>query len=101
MSIMSQKKGKRLLDVLDLHFFTEARSALLEPVISTDTKFANEERMQAVRVLWDSNYTENSSMAILYKQHTPLIPTIQASIRMYYPGTKLSFSEYNFGAVTT
>lgn len=97
MNIVSEKKGKRLLDVLDLHFFTEARSVLLEPVISSDTKFANEERMQAVRVLWDSNYTENSSTAILYKQHTPLIPTIQASIRMYYPGTKLSFSEYDFG----
>ena len=57
MRIASEKEGRRLLDVLDLHFFTEAKSALLEPVISTDTKFANEERMQAVRVLWDSNYT--------------------------------------------
>lgn len=97
MRMESDKNGKRLLDVLDLHFFTEAKSALLEPVISTDTKFANEERMQAVRVLWDSNYTENSTTARLYKQHTPIIPMLQASIRMYYPGTKLSFSEYNFG----
>ena len=97
MRMASDKNGKRLLDVLDLHFFTEAKSALLEPVISTDTKFANEERMQAVRVLWDSNYTENSATARLYKQHTPIIPMLQASIRMYYPDTKLSFSEYNFG----
>ncbi|MCI5903755.1 MAG: glycoside hydrolase family 44 protein [Oscillospiraceae bacterium] len=93
----SDREGMRLLDVLDLHFISEARSVVLEPVIGTDTVFANEERMQAVRVLWDSNYTENSSTAILYKQHTPIIPTIQASIRMYYPDTKLSFSEYNFG----
>lgn len=93
----SEQKGTRLLDVLDLHFITEAQSVLLEPVIGTDTKFANDERMQAVRVLWDSDYTENSPTAIYYKQFTPLIPTIQASIRMYYPGTKLSFSEYNFG----
>ncbi len=93
----SEQAGVRLLDVLDLHFISEARSVVLEPIIGSDSSFANEERMQAVRVLWDSNYTENSVTAILYKQHTPIIPTIQASIRMYYPDTKLSFSEYNFG----
>ncbi len=93
----SEKRSTRLLDVLDIHFISEAKSVLLEPIIGSDSKFANDERMQAVRVLWDSDYTENSETAILYKQYTPLIPTIQASIRMYYPGTKLSFSEYNFG----
>lgn len=97
MRLASEKSGTRLLDVLDLHFITEAKSVILEPVIGTDSKFANEERIQATRVLWDSDYTENSDTAILYKQHTPIIPTVQASIRMYYPDTKLSFSEYNFG----
>ena len=97
MSKASEQTGTRLLDVLDLHFISEARSVLLEPIIGTDSLLANEERMQAPRILWDPNYTENSSSAILYKQHTPLIPTIQASIRMYFPDTKLSFSEYNFG----
>ncbi|MGN0600473.1 MAG: glycoside hydrolase family 44 protein [Oscillospiraceae bacterium] len=97
MSKASEQTGTRLLDVLDLHFISEARSVLLEPIVGTDSLLANEERMQAPRILWDPNYTENSSSAILYKQHTPLIPTIQASIRMYFPDTKLSFSEYNFG----
>jgi hypothetical protein len=93
----SENAGIRLLDVLDLHFISEARSVVSEPVVGTDSVLANEERMQAVRVLWDSTYTENSDAAILYKAHTPIIPTIQASIRMFYPDTKLSFSEYNFG----
>lgn len=97
MSKASAQTGTRLLDVLDLHFISEARSVLLEPIVGTDSVLANEERMQAPRILWDANYTENSSSAILYKQHTPIIPTIQASIRMYFPDTKLSFSEYNFG----
>ena len=97
MSKASAQTGIRLLDVLDLHFISEARSVLLEPIIGSDSLLANEERMQAPRILWDPNYSENSSSAILYKQHTPLIPTIQASIRMYFPDTKLSFSEYNFG----
>lgn len=97
MSKASAQTGTRLLDVLDLHFISEARSVLLEPIVGTDSILANEERMQATRILWDPNYTENSSSAILYKLHTPIIPTIQASIRMYFPDTKLSFSEYNFG----
>jgi hypothetical protein len=89
--------GKRLLDVLDLHYVTEAYTMVNTPVISTNDELANKERMQAVRTLWDSNYTENSTSVLLHKQHTPLIPTLQASIRMFYPGTKLSFSEYSFG----
>lgn len=93
----SELSGMRLLDVLDLHFISEAKSAVLEPIIGSDSVFANEGRIQAVRALWDSNYTDNSNSAILYKQHTPIIPMVQASIRMYYPDTKLSFSEYNFG----
>lgn len=97
MRAASDNAGVRLLDVLDLHYISEAKSVILEPIITSDSTFANQERMQAVRVLWDSSYTENSETAILYKQHTPVIPTVQASIRMYYPGTKLSFSEYNFG----
>lgn len=97
MSEASKSSGSRLLDVLDLHFISEARSVMLEPIVGTDSLFANEQRIQAPRILWDVNYTENSSSAILYKEHTPLIPNIQASIRMYFPDTKLSFSEYNFG----
>lgn len=97
MHAASETAGTRLLDVLDLHFISDAKSVVLEPIIGSSSTFANEERVQAVRALWDGNYTENSSNAILYKQHTPIIPMVQASIRMYYPGTKLSFSEYNFG----
>lgn len=97
MSAASDKVGTRLLDVLDVHFITEAYDSLRELVVDNNTVFSNAERMQAVRILWDSSYTENSSSAINFKQHTPIIPILQASIRMYYPGTKLSFSEYNFG----
>lgn len=97
MSKASEQTGTRLLDVLDLHLISEARSVILEPIVGTNSATANSERLQAPRILWDANYTENSTNAILYKQHTPIIPTIQASIRMYFPETKLSFSEYNFG----
>ena len=97
MNDASQKAGVRLLDVLDLHYHTEATNGLLEPIISGTDNFSNNTRLQAPRILWDSSYTENSTIAILHNQHIPLIPTLEASINMYYPGTKLSFSEYNFG----
>lgn len=97
MSDASDAAGTRLLDVLDIHYHTEATNGLLEPIISGTDNFSNNTRLQAPRILWDSTYTENSTIAIMHNQHIPLIPTLEASINMYYPGTKLSFSEYNFG----
>ncbi|MCX4255734.1 MAG: hypothetical protein OSJ54_02265 [Oscillospiraceae bacterium] len=93
----SEAAGTRLLDVLDIHYHTEATNGLLEPIISGTDNFSNNTRLQAPRILWDSTYTENSAIAIMHNQHIPLIPTLEASINMYYPGTKLSFSEYDFG----
>lgn len=97
MRTASDEAGTRLLDVLDIHYHTEATNGLLEPIIDSDDVFSNNTRLQAPRILWDSSYTENSTSAILHNQHIPLIPTLAASIDMYYPGTKLSFSEYDFG----
>lgn len=97
MRIASEEAGTRLLDVLDIHYHTEATNGLLQPIIDSDDVFSNNTRLQAPRIMWDSSYTENSTSAILHNQHIPLIPTLAASIDMYYPGTKLSFSEYDFG----
>lgn len=93
----SERAGTRLLDVLDIHYHTEATNGLLEPIVGSNDVFSSNVRLQAPRILWDSSYTENSTTAILYNQHIPLIPTLAASVDMYYPGTGLSFSEYNFG----
>lgn len=93
----SEAAGTRLLDVLDIHYHTEATNGLLEPIISGTDNFSNNTRLQAPRILWDSTYTENSAIAIMHNQHIPLIPTLEASVNMYYPGTRISFSEYNFG----
>ena len=93
----SDEHGTRLLDVLDVHYYTEATNGLLQPIINGTDALSNNVRAQAPRILWDSTYTENSNTAIMHNQYIPLIPTLQASIDMYYPGTKLSFSEYDFG----
>jgi mannan endo-1,4-beta-mannosidase len=92
-----EAQGIRLLDCLDLQFYTEAVSASGVSVLDSSSKSANAARMEAPRLFWDSEYSEQSRAAVTYKAYTPLIPIIQASIRMNYPGTKLSFSEYSFG----
>ncbi|MGN0666295.1 MAG: glycoside hydrolase family 44 protein [Huintestinicola sp.] len=92
-----EKSGRRLLDVLDIHYYTEALTPVGVPVLTGNDDYCNAYRMQAVRTLWDSNYTENSPSALLNKQYTPLISALKASIRINYPGTRLSVSEYDFG----
>jgi hypothetical protein len=99
----------RLLDALDLHWYPEATGpgAGGHPtrVSSTDTSpGVNTARMAAPRSLWDTGYVEDSwitnpttgSVGTLGKA-IALIPRMQQKITAHYPGTKLSFSEYNYG----
>jgi mannan endo-1,4-beta-mannosidase len=89
--------GKRLLDVLDVHWYPEAQGdhRITESTATTEKDiFA---RMQAPRTLWDSKYVENSWIGQWGKDHLPLIPKLKASINKYYPGTKLAFTEIYYG----
>lgn len=97
MRARSAEKGYRLLDALDVHYYTEAQTPLGVEILTNTDEISNAFRMQSVRTLWDPDYTEASPTVIMYKQFTPVIPTLQASIRMNYPKTRLSFSEYDFG----
>jgi hypothetical protein len=55
--------------------------------------------MQAPRSFWDPTYIEDSWIGKWKADAAfPLIPKIQASINNQYPGTKLSISEFSFGA---
>lgn len=98
---MKKASGKkRLLDMLDIHYNSEhsAQSCIsVSQCEDNSHKECREARVQATRTLWDGTFLENSSTAMKYKRYLPFIPTLQASINTYYPGTKLSFSEYNFG----
>ena len=91
-------EGRRLLDVLDLHWYSEARDdndVRITEYAATQTNW--ETRMQAPRTLWDPDYTENSWIGTWFSQYLPLIPTVQDSIDTYYPGTGLAFTEYSHG----
>jgi Glycoside hydrolase family 44/Bacterial Ig-like domain (group 3) len=80
----SVSAGERLLDVLDVHFYTSTPDDPADVV-------------QAPRSLWDPNYMENSWIAQSIPGPIELLPRLQADINQYYPGTKLSISEYNYG----
>jgi len=95
----SDTTGKRLLDALDLHWYSAAvgdnTNGVSDPgATSTADNLA---RVQAPRSLWDKSYAENSWIEQYYKTYLPLIPKLMQSINKYYPGTKLSFTEYNYG----
>lgn len=89
--------GKRLLDVFDIHWYPEARGDNRITETNATTLKDNIARMQAPRTLWDANYIENSWIGQWGKSFLPLIPKIQSSINKFYPGTKLSITEINYG----
>ncbi len=97
-----QATGKKPIDVLDFHYYSEATDGtcrVTDNGCSTYLTAANDvARMNATRTLWETGYAENSWINPYFLQYTPLIPLIQQSINQYFPGTKISFSEWNFGA---
>lgn len=88
---------RRLVHVLDIHWYPEAKGTkrITEKDASPKTIAA---RLQAVRSLWDPTYSEKSWIAATWGKPIRLIPWLLERIADRYPGTKLSMTEYNFGA---
>jgi mannan endo-1,4-beta-mannosidase len=90
--------GKRLLDVLDIHWYPEAMGdhRITESNATTDADITA--RLQAPRTLWDPTYTEKSWITQSGgKAYLPLITKLKESIDKYYPGTKLGITEITYG----
>jgi hypothetical protein len=103
--------GSRLLDYVDLHTYFAASYNGNGLTFSTagDTG-AQQARLNSTRVFWDpiytdpnypqpnyttdSNYTSSCSVPL---QAPQLIPMAQAWVARDYPGTKVAFTEYNWG----
>ena len=69
-----RRTGVRHLDYLDLHYYAQGGSG---PAVT--------------RSLWDPNYTDPSWI----DYPIDLIPRMKRWVAEYYPGTKISLSEYN------
>jgi hypothetical protein len=99
----SLKAGRRLLHYYDLHYYTEAEGpgGRLNKTPTATSREDWEARMQAPRSLWDPSYIENSWITkwSLPEGDKPirLIPRVKAAIARWYPGTKLSITEWDFG----
>ncbi len=93
--------GKRLIDYLDVHWYSEATGNGTR-VINADSTPPDPAvvaaRVQAPRSLWDSTYKENSWIANDYLSGPiDLLGWLNQRITANYPGTKLSFSAWTHG----
>ncbi|HOP92520.1 MAG TPA: glycoside hydrolase family 9 protein [Acetivibrio thermocellus] len=95
----SDEEGKRLLDVLDVHWYPEARGGGERICFGADPRNieTNKARLQAPRTLWDPTYIEDSWIGQWKKDFLPILPNLLDSIEKYYPGTKLAITEYDYG----
>lgn len=98
MKAKSDAAGTRLLDVLDVHYYTEAKCSCGARMCTHTTAACIQTRLDSTRTLWDSSYKENSWIAVdTGGKFLPLLPNLNSSIDKYYPGTRLAFTEYDFG----
>ena len=90
----SEQFGSRLMDVLDVHWYPD----LNHPVTSDATDSATAAaRVYAPRSLWDSTYVEDGWIGQWFRP-VSLIPNLKTAVALNYPGTKLSISEFDYGA---
>lgn len=91
------ENGRRLLDVLDVHFYTEAKGACgkryCEHYGNPDCVY---NKLNSTRSFWDDTYTEDSWITDAGAEFLPILPALKESIDTYYPGTKLAITEYDF-----
>lgn len=104
MSAAAVTAGRRLVDVLDVHWYPEARGACSASGGTCRITDNNNDagtvaaRIAAPRSLWDSTYVENSWIAqSLGNQAINLLPRLKGKITANYPGTRLGITEYNYG----
>jgi hypothetical protein len=91
-----RQAGRRLLDVLDLHWYPEAQGGGVRIVDANDSSAVVSARVQAPRSLWDPTYVESSwisnNVGAIH-----LLPRLRDKIALHYPGTRLALTEYNYG----
>jgi hypothetical protein len=102
--------GARLLDYLDLHTYLAGSYSGKEVGLTTagDTQ-EQKVRLNSTRAFWDPTYTDpkfpqpnysanpNSQSCTVTLQAPQMIPMAQNWVNANYPGTKIAFTEYNWG----
>ena len=99
MNAASSAAGKRLLDVLDLHFYPQNGTAngQIGNDYATQDSAMIQARVQAPRSLWDPNYNDGSWVTSVTGGPITLIPRLRNQIAAHYPGTRIAITEYYYG----
>jgi len=97
----SADDGRRLIDYLDVHWYSEVYVGDNRIIYDSVTPDDQRARVQAPRSLWDSSYVENSWLTG-YNGGAPLriVRSLEEHIDANYPGTKLAVSEWGYGGGT-
>ena len=85
MSLFEKTHGKRLLDYFDEHFYPTGQDGQNDAVL-----------LESTRSLWDPTYREKNWVG-KWQGPIELIPKFRRWVDQYYPGTKVSVSEYGWG----
>lgn len=97
MKLYSDTASKRLLDALDIHWYSEAKGDNRITSTNATTDKDKRARVQAPRTLWNEGYIEDSWIGKYGQAFLPLLPAIKSSIDKYNPDTKLTITEWNYG----
>ncbi len=90
-----KQTGKKLLDLLDVHFYPQATGVGITTSGSTDAR-TRALRIRSTRALWDPSYTDESWIG----EPVKLLPRLHEWIDAYDPGVNIQIGEWNFGAET-
>ena len=95
----SAADGRRLVDYLDVHYYSEAYGGGERVVGGSNAAAVAAARVQAARSLWDETYVEDSWIAgdHLGGNAVRLLPWLHERIAALNPGLGLSISEWSFG----
>ena len=89
---------RRLVDVLDLHWYPEAKGGGVRITENNNSAEVAAARVQAPRSLWDPAYVESSWISVDARVGAiRLLPRMREKIAAHYPGTRLAITEYNYG----
>lgn len=98
MAAAGRRFGRPLVDVLDVHWYPEARGGGVRVTEANTTDAVAAARVQAPRSLWDPSYVETSWIAQdAGVGAIRLLPRLREKIAAHAPGTRLAITEYNYG----
>jgi|GEM_PF-618682 len=94
MKSASDAAGKRLFDVLTVHYYPQSGEFEGNPETATLQLLRN----RSTRSLWDPAYIDESYIKDEADNKVMLIPRLKQWVATYYPGTDIGITEYNWGA---